>query len=64
MSGRKPDYRLSVVEGENNYTRVGAAWINESGTISIILDPYVVLPNRPELKLMLVPRDFVKPSKK
>lgn len=63
MSARKPDYKLSVVVGANNYIRVGAAWVNETGTISIQLDPYIQLPVQSEnLKLMLIPTDYKKPS--
>lgn len=57
MAGRKPDYKLSVhIEGD--YYRVGAAWVNESGTVSIELDPFVTLPHGPKIKLMLIAANY------
>lgn len=57
MAGRKPDYKLSVHDGPD-YHKVGAAWVNESGTVSIELDPYVTLPHGPKVKLMLIKWDY------
>lgn len=57
MAGRKPDYKLSV-HIESDYYKVGAAWVNESGTVSIELDPFVVLPHGAKVKLMLIPSDY------
>jgi hypothetical protein len=39
---RKPDYNLWMASDQGK-GRVGAAWSNEDGSISITLDPYVIL---------------------
>lgn len=55
--GRKPDYRLKAMNkatGVKN-RNVGAAWVNEDGSISIDIDAFVVLPGGPELVLTLYP---------
>ena len=42
--GRKPDYDLSALDKVTDMRgKVGAAWINTNGTISIRLNPWVVL---------------------
>ncbi len=44
-SNKKPDYDLAAMNkltGDKNY-RCGAAWKNDDGSISIKLDPFVVL---------------------
>ncbi len=46
MAGKGPDYRVTVAskESDNRKTgKVGAAWKNEHGGISIQLDPGAVL---------------------
>lgn len=55
--GRKPDYKLSIVI-DGKYYKVGAAWVNEKGTVSIQLDSFVVLPHGPQVKLMMIPYDY------
>lgn len=44
-SGRKPDYNLWV-GSDDGQGRAGAAWKNDDGSISVVLDPYVVLRGR------------------
>ena len=44
MSTRSPDFDLTVWNKETNAKgRVGAAWVNEDNSISIVLNPCVVL---------------------
>jgi hypothetical protein len=57
MAGRKPDYKLSFNDGVN-FHRVGVAWVNESKTISIELDPFVQIPAGAKTKLVLIPSDY------
>lgn len=43
-SGRKPDYYLSAKNMDTSVKgRCGAAWKNDDGSISIVLDPWVTL---------------------
>jgi len=67
MAGkRRPDYRLSALksfptpeEWKDMKGEVGAAWLNENGSISIRLEPFVTLRSEPGLVLTLFP---VKPK--
>ena len=53
----KPDYIIGALDKARDLrqSRVGAAWINPDGTISITLDPFVHLQGGPELALRLFP---------
>jgi hypothetical protein len=55
---RPPDY---VLKFQNKRTgqkgRVGAAWLNPNGNLSLILDPKIVLTSDPDEQLTLFPRD-------
>jgi hypothetical protein len=67
MGARKPDYILRAAErldGEKkgHWRRVGAAWVNESGTVSITLDPFVILDSRDHPSLILAVNDGEKES--
>ena len=54
--GRKPDYWLKGMNKETNEKRkVGAAWDNPDGSISIDLDAFTVLESSPALVLTLFP---------
>jgi len=56
---RKPDYRLKAlnkVTGEKS-RNVGAAWVNKDGSISIDIEPFVVLQGGNALVLTLFPED-------
>lgn len=56
--GRAPDMILRALNKATEETdKVGAAWVNSNGTVSIRLDPFVVLQSRPELVLTLFPND-------
>lgn len=42
--GRTPDFEAKAMNKENDRShRVGAAWLNDNGSISIELDEFVVL---------------------
>ncbi len=42
--GRTPDFELKAMnKGTDRSHRVGAAWMNDNGSISINLDEFVVL---------------------
>ena len=54
---RKPDWDLkAMVKDTDEKNRVGAAWSNENGSISIVLDPFIVLQSSKQLVLTLFPR--------
>jgi len=59
---RKPDYRVAaldkITEDKNN---VGAAWKNEDGTISIVLDSFIVLYGGNRFLITLFPNTKCKP---
>lgn len=58
MAGRKPDYRMHALKkGTDEKNRVGGAWANEDGSISIRLDAFVVLQADPDLVLTLFPEN-------
>lgn len=55
---RKPDYNVRAkrkASGESSF--VGAAWKNENGSISVKIDPFVVLKGETDLLITLFPRD-------
>ncbi len=51
---KKPDYRVTF-PAKGVWHKLGAAWINEGGTISVILDVGVPITIPPGNKLVLVP---------
>jgi hypothetical protein len=57
LSGRKPSYRLNALNkktDEKTYP-VGAGWKNEDGSITLVLNRFVVLPTDPEWLFTLFP---------
>lgn len=53
---RKPDYRVAALNKATNVKgNVGAAWINQDGSIAIKLDPFIVLEDSTNLLLTLFP---------
>lgn len=45
--GKKPDGILKALNrGNEEASKVGAAWNNSDGSISVVLDPFVVLKGR------------------
>jgi len=62
--GRKPDYRLKAMDkrtGEKTALGCGAAWWNEDGSISIDIDPFIVLHGGADLVLTLFPLEKITP---
>ena len=58
--GRKPDYHLGAMNkatGEKN-NRAGAAWNNNDGSISVVLNPFVQLTASQDLVLTLFLNDY------
>jgi hypothetical protein len=53
---RRPDYRVGAMnkatDAKNN---VGGAWLNEDGTIAVILDNFIVLQGGKDLLITLFP---------
>ena len=57
---RAPDYYLKTLHKKTGRKgRIGAAWDNVSGSISIVLDPFVVIDwqHRDDVVLTLFPND-------
>jgi hypothetical protein len=54
---RKPDYILKAKRGGKTSGRLGAAWKNPSGNISIILDVCTCLVESENLQVTLFPND-------
>jgi len=61
--GRKPDYRVGVKTkqgaGKSGQGTIGAAWKEDDGTISIVLNPCVVLRFEDDVVIRLFPNDYV-----
>lgn len=56
MASRKPDFWLKAMNKATNEKRkVGAAWRNPDGSVSIDLDAFTVLASHPDLVLTLFP---------
>lgn len=56
-SGRKPDYQVGAINkitGQKS-SKVGGAWKNDNGTISVVLDAFVVFPGGSDTLLTLFP---------
>ncbi len=62
-SGRPPDFNVSaLVKSTDHKGRVGAGWVNADGTITVKLNPFVVLSAAQDTLITLFPAD--KPFKK
>lgn len=58
MTPTKPDYDLSVKRRSREdkaSTRAGAAWINDDGSISVVINPCVVLTDNKDYIIRLFP---------
>lgn len=54
--GRKPDYNISVLDKTSGGRGVvGAGWIQEDGSISIKINPCVLLDDDPKLVIRMFP---------
>jgi len=70
MNGKKPDYWVKAMDkrvpGKSTSSKVGAAWKNKDGSISVDLNPFTTLetvsrtPN--DLVITLFPIDRSKPN--
>ena len=55
---RRPDYILKALNKDNDKQGVvGAAWVNEGGSIGVVFNPFVVIPNETNIVLTLFPND-------
>lgn len=60
--GRKPDLWVNAMNKRTDEKRkIGAAWHNEDGSISIALDSFTVLEASPDLLVTLFPVDTKEP---
>ena len=59
MAGRKPDFILKCLNKRTNARndKLGVAWSNPEGNISLILDPCVCLTYDPDMVYTLFPND-------
>ena len=56
---RRPDYELKAWHKTSNASgEVGAAWNNEDGSLSLVLNPGCMLMFDPEIKLRLFPNEY------
>lgn len=56
--GRSPDYRLKRLNKDTgDKVKVGAAWINQDRSITVVIDPGVILTGDPRAVLTLFPFD-------
>lgn len=56
--GRPPEYRLRAFNKvTGKATNVGAGWANENGSVTIVLDPFVVLKQRAAFSFHLYKTD-------
>lgn len=54
--GRTPDFQVKAMNKENNRShRIGAAWLNDNGTLSIDIDEFVVISGRDRPVITLFP---------
>lgn len=61
--GDIPDYHVHAMDKayESFKARVGAAWINDDGSINITLSPFVKLEASPSLTIRLFPNNPSRP---
>jgi hypothetical protein len=61
---RSPDYDVKALRKDTDEkNRVGAAWRNDDGSISIVLDAFIKLEAHPKLILTCFPKLSKKESK-
>lgn len=61
--GRRPDYNLNALDKNTEQKgRVGAAWLNDDGTIRVKINPWVVLTGGDSLVLTLFPSGEPRPA--
>lgn len=53
---RKPDYRVKAMNKETNEKNtIGAAWLNPDRSISMVLDPFIVMSANKNLVITIFP---------
>lgn len=59
MTSRKPDYILKALNKKTDERsgRLGAAWANKNGSISLIFDAFARLESNPDWVFTLFPND-------
>lgn len=56
-SGRRPDYDVrGMNKMTNERAKIGGAWLNSDGSISVVLEPFVTLVSSKDLVVTLFPR--------
>lgn len=56
MNKGKPHYRVGCLDkSDDRKSNVGAAWINQDGTISVIIDAFVVVHGGKQTLITLFP---------
>jgi hypothetical protein len=60
MTGRQPDFILKATSRTESFItpRLGAGWANESGSISIRIDPFVTLEDNAGYTFVLYPNKY------
>lgn len=53
---RKPDYRVGAMNKKTDQkNNIGAAWINPTGSIAIVIDNFIVIEGGPDMLITLFP---------
>ncbi len=62
MTGRAPDFHLKALNRrtERRTGKIGAAWLNTDGSITLQLDMCISIPDDPDILLTLFPNDGAK----
>lgn len=56
--GRTPDYKLKRLDKQTNERmKIGATWINQDTSITVVLDPGVTITGGPNVVFTLFPFD-------
>lgn len=56
---RTPDFYLKAMDKETGQKdKVGAAWINDNGSISIVINRFVTLSGKDNINLVLFKKDL------
>lgn len=58
MKSRTPDYNVKAMnKATGEKARIGAGWLNEDNSISIVLNSFTVIEGNPNLLITLFPYD-------
>lgn len=53
---KRPDYRVAAMNKDTEAKgNIGAAWINENGTISVTIEPFIHIQGGKEMLITLFP---------